>query len=417
MPPPIASALATIAGQPEAPLHNAAPASRAYGLANVDGVVDELVARFAETAPSRDLLGGTPKLQRDQLRRSGLLALSIPTAFGGLGGDWKLVLDVVRRFARVDSSVAHVFAFHHLMLATTQLFARPEQWEQWFRHTARHDWFWGNALNPLDRRTVCRRLDGWSEFSGRKSFCSGALDSEMLIVSGHRETDGSLVVAAVPTGRSGIAVIQDWDNIGQRQTDSGSVDFERVRVDDAELLLDPGPLTTPRSCLRPLIAQLILTNIYVGIAEGAFNEAREYTLREARPWHVTGLERADDDPYVLAHFGEFFVGLESLRLLADRAGAQLDLALARGTALTADERGTLAVSIATAKVAATRTGLDICNRLFEVTGARSTHAGLGLDRHWRNLRTHTLHDPVQYKIRELGEWALKSHLPAPSFYS
>ncbi|WP_084545084.1 acyl-CoA dehydrogenase family protein [Derxia gummosa] len=391
--------------------------SRAGSLADVDTVVAELVACFAESAPMRDLLGGTPKLQRDQLRASGLLGLTIPVELGGLGGSWSLALDVVRRFARVDSSVAHLFAFHHLMLATARLFGHAGQWQPWFRQTARLDWFWGNALNPLDRRTLCRRHEGWNEFSGRKSFCSGALDSEMLIVSGYTEDEGRLVVAAVPTARSGIAVLHDWDNIGQRQTDSGSVDFERVRVDDAELLRDPGPLTTPRSCLRPLVAQLILTNIYVGIAEGAYEEARRYTLREARPWHAAGFEHADDDPYVLGHFGEFFIGLESLRLLADRAGAHLDRALERGVELSVEERGALALDIACAKVAATRTGLDICNRLFEATGARSTHAALGLDRHWRNLRTHTLHDPVQYKVRELGEWALKGRLPAPSFYS
>ena len=67
--------------------------------------------------------------------------------------------------------------------------------------------------------------------------------------------------------------------------------------------------------------------------------------------------------------------------------------------------------------AATRNGLDICNRLFEVTGARATHASLRFDRHWRNLRTQTLHDPVDYRVHELGEWALSGKRPIPSFYS
>ena len=53
----------------------------------------------------------------------------------------------------------------------------------------------------------------------------------------------------------------------------------------------------------------------------------------------------------------------------------------------------------------------------KMCGARSTHAGLGLDRHWRNLRTHTLHDPIQYKVQELGEWRLTGRYPVPSFYS
>lgn len=391
------------------------PVPRATSLGDVASVAAALAGRFARTAPQRDLLGGCPKVQRDDIRASGLLALSIPQSLGGLGGAWQGTLEVVRSLARVDSSLAHLFAFHHLMLATVQLYGTQSQWETWFRHTASHDWFWGNALNPRDRRATCQRFDGGLLLSGPKSFCSGAQDSEMLVVSG--DDDGELVIAAVPTARSGITVIQDWDNMGQRQTDSGSVHFERLRIEHADVLSEPGPLSTPRSCLRSLISQAILVNIYVGIAEGAFDDARRYTLNEARPWHASGFERMEDDPYVLAQFGDFHVGLEGLRLLADRAGETLDQALALGDAITAEQRGQLALQIATAKVAATRSGLDICNRLFDVTGARSTHAALGLDRHWRNLRTHTLHDPVHYKTRELGEWVLKGQLPEPGFYS
>lgn len=107
-----------------------------------------LATEFAETAVERDEAGGTPKAQRDAIRQSGLLALSIPTQFGGLGASWSETLEVVREFARVDSSIAHVFGFQHLMLATVRLFSRRDQWQPWFEQTARKNWFWGNALNP-----------------------------------------------------------------------------------------------------------------------------------------------------------------------------------------------------------------------------------------------------------------------------
>ncbi|MFC5696614.1 acyl-CoA dehydrogenase family protein [Pseudomonas sp. GCM10022186] len=380
-------------------------------------VARELAAGFAETAAERDARGGTPKAERDAIRQSGLLSLIIPQAYGGLGQDWQTTLNVVREFARVDSSIAHVFGFQHLMLATVRLFSRPEQWQPWFQLTARNRWFWGNALNPLDTRTTVKKQDGWREFSGKKSFCSGALDSQMLIASGLDEETGKLLIAAVPTARSGISLADDWDNMGQRQTDSGSATFERVRVEENELLLDPGPLSTPFACLRPLIAQLIFTHIFLGIAEGSFEEARAYTLKEARPWFKSTASQIGEDPYVLAHYGEFWVGLESVRALVQRAATLLDAAWNQGPDLGDAQRGELALAIATAKVAATRTGLDLCSRLFEVTGARSTHAALRLDRHWRNLRTQTLHDPVDYKVRELGEWALNQTLPKPTFYS
>ncbi|MCR4542323.1 acyl-CoA dehydrogenase family protein [Pseudomonas sp. 18.1.10] len=377
-----------------------------------------LAAEFALSAVERDERGGTPKAERDALRHSGLLALSIPTQYGGLGARWSDTLGIVREFAKVDSSIAHVFGFHHLMLATVRLFSRPDQWQPWFEQTARKNWFWGNALNPLDTRTVVKDFGGWREFSGKKSFCSGASDSEMLIASAVDESaGGKLLIAAIPSGRSGITLHNDWNNIGQRQTDSGSASFERVRVEESELLLDPGPLSTPFACLRPLIAQLTFTHMFLGIAEGAFEEARNYTLTETRAWHKSSAIDVRNDPYVLHHYGEFWVALEGVRLLVERAAELLDQAWAKGPNLSEHERGQLAIAIATAKVAATRQGLELCSRLFDVTGARSTHASLRLDRHWRNLRTQSLHDPLDYKLHELGDWALNHSLPIPTFYS
>ncbi len=384
---------------------------------STEQVVQALARRFAETAAERDAAGGTPKAERDALRSSGLLSLSIPGEYGGQGANWSDTLETVRQFARVDSSIAHVYGFHHLLLATARLFARRDQWEPWYEQTARKNWFWGNALNPLDQRTTVRRFDGWYEFSGKKSFCSGALDSEMLIASGVDEETRELLIAAIPSGRAGITLNEDWNNFGQRQTDSGSTLFEKVRVEESELLRDPGPLSTPFSSLRPLLAQLIFVHLFLGLAEGAFAEATRYTLNEARPWFRSPAERASKDPYVLSHYGEFYVGLESVRLLTKQGAAFFDEAWSRGEALDAAARGKVAVATAAAKVASTRVGLDLASRLFETTGARATHGALRLDRFWRNLRTQTLHDPVDYKLQELGDWALNGDAPAPSFYS
>ena len=242
-------------------------------------IARDLAQTFSRSVVERDRKGGTPKAERDALRASGLLALSIPREFGGLNATWSQTFDVVREFARVDSSIAHVFGFHHLMLATVRLFGAPSQWQPWYELTARKNWFWGNALNPLDTRTIVKHHGSWREFSGKKSFCSGASDSQMLIASAVDEAaGGKLLIAAIPSGRTGITLHDDWHNMGQRQTDSGSATFERVRVEEGDLLLDPGPLSTPFACLRPLIAQLHFANICLGIAEGAFEEANGGTL-------------------------------------------------------------------------------------------------------------------------------------------
>ncbi|WP_242671887.1 acyl-CoA dehydrogenase family protein [Stutzerimonas kirkiae] len=381
-------------------------------------VARQLADQFATSAAERDERGGTPKAERDAIRASGLLTLNIPREYGGLGATWGETLEVVRTFARVDSSIAHVYGFQHLMLATVRLFGSTAQWQPWYEGTARHNWFWGNALNPLDKRTQVIRHQGWREFSGNKSFCSGASDSDMLIASAIDPSDDDrLLIAAIPTDRAGITLHGDWNNMGQRQTDSGSATFERVRVEENELLLDPGPLSSPFASLRPLLAQLTFVNLFLGIAEGAFEQARGYTRNEARPWFKSDASQASRDPYVLLHYGEFWAGLDAVRALTERANQLFEAAWNKAEALGEEERGQLALAIGSAKVNATRVGLDLTSRLFEVTGARATSAARRLDRFWRNLRTQTLHDPLDYRIRELGEWALNGTPPEPSFYS
>ena len=381
-------------------------------------VAAALAEAFAASAVERDRAGGTPKAERDQLRASGLLTLLIPREFGGQGASWSETLAVVRQIARVDSSLAHVFGFQHLLLATLRLFSRPEQWQAWFEQTVREGWFWGNALNPLDTRTVATAQGQTLQFSGHKSFCSGALDSDMLIASALDPPQGGrLLLAAIPTRRSGITLNADWDNMGQRQTDSGSAHFDAVRVERHELLLEPGPLSSPFAALRPLIAQLLFANLFVGVAEGALDEARRFTREQSRPWFRSPAASASEDPYILRHYGEFHAGLEASRALVERAAERLDHAWLKGEALPAQERAELAVAVGAAKVVSSRNGLDLCSRLFEVSGARATHAALGLDRFWRNLRTQTLHDPLDYRLHELGDWLLNARAPTPSFYS
>jgi len=376
----------------------------------------QLAEQFAQTAAERDKAGGNPKLERDLIRQSGLLGLSIPQQYGGQGANWKTIFQTIQSIAQVDSSLAHVYGFHHLLIATVQLFAQPEQYSSWFEHTAHNNFFWGNTLNPLDQRTKVQQLtENDFIFHGDKSFCSGSIDSDILLCSGFNDA-GKLLIAVIPTRREGVSFLGDWNNMGQRQTDSGTSHFEQVKIHKDELLLNPGPLSTPYSSLRPLIAQLIFVHLFLGVAEGAFDLARQ-TIQSQKAWSTSLAENAVNDPFTQKHFAEFYVQLESVRLLADKAIAALQAAWNIGEQLTAEQRGEVSIAIATAKIAATNSSLFITQNIFQVMGARATTAKLNLDRFWRNVRTQTLHDPIDYKYQEVGEWVLTGKVPDPSFYS
>jgi alkylation response protein AidB-like acyl-CoA dehydrogenase len=204
--------------------------------------------------------------------------------------------------------------------------------------------------------------------------------------------------------------------MGQRQTDSGTSHFEQVKIHKDELLLNPGPLSTPYSSLRPLIAQLIFVHLFLGVAEGAYQTAIEM-VKTQKAWSKSLAENAVNDPFTQKHFAEFYVQLEGLRLLAGKAIETLQAAWDVGESLTAAQHGEVSIAVATAKIAATNASLNITQNIFQVMGARATTAQLNLDRFWRNVRTQTLHDPIDYKYQEIGEWVLTSKVPDPSFYS
>jgi alkylation response protein AidB-like acyl-CoA dehydrogenase len=382
-------------------------------------VADALAQRLAASAAARDQAGGHAAQERQWLRDSGLLTLSVPAAYGGQGASWRVVLEVVRILARADGALAHLFGFHHLQLAGLTLYGSEEQRERLLALSVSEHIFWGNALNPLDKR-VRAGLDsqrGGFVLDGIKSFSSGSVGADWLTVSAWDADSNSALIGVLPTSAPGVRVEADWDAFGQRQTDSGNVHLTDVFLPFDLVLQQPGTTPTPQATLRSQLAQLIMTNLYLGIAEGAFDAARNYTRDEARAWFASGVDRAADDSLIQHRYGQLWLLLAPARALADAAAPLLDAAFDKGAQLTFEDRGEVAVAVATAKCLAHRAGVDISSQMFELMGARATSLRYGYDRFWRNVRVHTLHDPIDYKLRDLGRHALDGALPLPTAYS
>ncbi|MET3135084.1 alkylation response protein AidB-like acyl-CoA dehydrogenase [Oxalobacteraceae bacterium GrIS 1.11] len=380
-------------------------------------IATELAKRLAGSANERDRSGGHAAAEREWIRESGLLTLSIPLEFGGQGAPWTTVYQVIRILARADSALAHVFGFHHLQVAGISLYGNASQQRRLLTLTVEQRLFWGNALNPLDRRTTATEAQDGYTLDGIKSFSSGSVGSDWLTISAWHAASQTALIGVVPTRQPGIVVQPDWDAFGQRQTDSGNVHFTQVHLAADLVLQAPAHTPTPQATLRSQVAQLIMSNLYLGIGEGAFAAAREYTRDQSKAWFASGLAKASDDPLIQHRYGQLWLHLRPAALLADHAALELDKALAKGALLSARERGELAIASAEAKCLAHRAAIEISSQMFELTGARSTSAKYGYDRFWRNARVHTLHDPVDYKYRDLGRYALDGALPEPTPYS
>ncbi len=385
------------------------------------GVFTEPVLALANTlaasAAERDRAGGTALAERALLRRSGLLTLAIPAAHGGQQAAWPLIFRILRRLAQADSSLAHLFGFQHLQVASVLLFGSEAQQARFLGEAVEKRWFWGNAVNARDTRLQAARTDDGIEIDGVKGFCSGAPDSDVLNVSvvlGPDPTDR--LFAVVPTSRAGITVLGDWDNMGQRQTDSGNVEFRRVRIAHDEILGPPGVASSPRATLRNLIGQIVLTEIYLGNALGALRAAIEHLRAHTQPWPMAGVERAEDDRLLQLRAGEMWSALQAATALSNQTNERFQQAWEQGFALTADSRGALAIDVAAARTQAARTALHVTSQIFELVGARGTASKHNLDRYWRNVRVHTLHDPLDYRHQGIGAWLLAGDVPNPYGY-
>jgi alkylation response protein AidB-like acyl-CoA dehydrogenase len=372
-----------------------------------------VAAVLAKDALERDRAGAEPLEEAQLLRDARLPALLLPTTVGGAGLGWATALRVVREIAVADGSIAQLLGYHYVNVANLWWVGGLDRWGPL---SAAGQWLWGDAVNPTDPDLVLVRDGAGYRLSGRKSFATGVSSGDASVVAG--AVDGEPLLVVVPRDAPGLEPGGDWDNLGQRLSASGSVTFTDVAIGPEQVLGGLGhDAATPRSSLVTPAIQAVFGAFYLGVAQGALATARDYTRGTSRPWILSDSPSATADPYVLATYGRLVAATRAVEALADAVAEHLDRADAAGDALTWDARGELAEHVAALKVVATDVALDVTSTIFEVTGARATSNAVGLDRFWRNVRTHTLHDPVAYKRREVGDHYLNGTYPPFTLYT
>ncbi|KAM0169788.1 hypothetical protein ACHAPF_009673 [Botrytis cinerea] len=390
----------------------------------------EISQIFSKDAAKRDIDNKTPRDEVSLLKSSGLLKILGPKKYGGGGQSWDIGYKVIREVAKGDGSLGMLLGYHLLWSTTANVVGTDEQIDRLQKEIIENNYFMGGAVNPRDSDLSIKSDGDNIVFNGQKHFNTGGVVSDMTILEGVLEGTGKHIFAAVPTRQPGIQFAHNWNNIGLRLTESGSVKIENVRVSWEDALgwnaqtKEPLPqiLTVPFATLLLPTIQLVFANFYIGISLGAIESAAKYTTTYTRAWPFGGdnKDSATEEWYILERYGTFHAHLSAVVALADSTGKKLTDIYAKHQgerSVSARERGELAEAVAAVKVVATDVGLNVTSGVFEMTGARATSKNVGLDRFWRDIRTHSLHDPVAYKKRELGRWALLGEIPEPTWYT
>ncbi|EMF15354.1 acyl-CoA dehydrogenase NM domain-like protein [Sphaerulina musiva SO2202] len=398
---------------------------------------------LGQDAAQRDIANKSPKAEVALLKSAGLLKVLGPKKYGGGEQSWETGYKVIREVAKTDGSLGMLLGYHLLWSTTANVVGTDEQQESVQEVIIRNNFFVGGAVNPRDNDLKITDDGNEIVFHGSKNFNTGGVVSDLTVLEGVLDGTEDHIFTLVKTDQPGIQFAHNWDNVGLRLTESGSVKIDNIRVPWTDALgwdattkrPIPEVLGIPFASLLLPTIQLVFSNFYLGIAQGALGAATQYTRNGTRAWPYGGdnKDKATDEWYILERYGEYRAHLAAADALADRAGAEIanlyreaghngltngNHALSsRRAVITAQRRGEVAATVAHVKVVTTDTGLAVTSGIFEMLGARATGRKYGFDRYWRDIRTHSLHDPVAYKKREVGRYQLLGEIPEPTWYT
>ena len=369
-----------------------------------------LADAFREGAAGRDRNRRLPHDEIERFSASGLWAITVPREHGGAGVNAGTLAEVTALISAADGSLGQIPQNHFFVVEAIRLTATEAQKRRWFGRVLAGERF-GNALSEVgtrdvhDYRTTLRRENGRLRLDGRKFYSTGALFAHTVAALARTEA-GQLVFSLVDPTTPGLALHDDWSGIGQRTTGSGTTVFEDVTVDEADVIPFGDAFDRPTP-MGPL-AQILHAAVDIGIGREAIAETVGFVHRHARPWIDADAPRASDDPYTVALVGELVIRQHAADALLARAGLLVDAAM---RAPDAETVARASIAVAEAKALGTEAALNAANRLHELGGTRSALAAHDLDRHWRNVRTHTLHDPARWKYAAIGNYHLNGVRP------
>ena len=407
------SALATLdvdANEFRAPPLRSPPARRIRDDAEALAVAEEISAELKKRAIERDRDRILPYEEMDLVSDAGLLAITVPKAYGGAEVRAETVARVIAALSRADGSIGQIPQNHFFMLEGLRLEGSEEQ-KRFFYQRALAGERLGNALSETgtktahDHATRLSRDGAIYRLNGRKFYSTGVLFAHWVAVVANDEENVSRFVF-VPRDTDGITIIDDWSGFGQRITGSGTTILEDVPVHPFSILSFSALFDRPTS-MGPF-AQIMHAAVEQGIAEAALADTVQFVRTSARPYKDARVDRASDDPYTVAIAGELKIRVDASSALLARAGTFVDRAQAQPSV---EAIAAASVAVAESKIASTEAALLVASKLIELAGSSATLAKHGLDRYWRNARTHTVHDPVRWKYRAVGDYWLNGVNP------
>ena len=358
--------------------------------------------KFAVRAQTIDREARFPFENYEDLRDSGLLALTVPREHGGIGADSLTYAVILSRVAKGCASTGLTFNMHCAIVDFLLQLASPDQQQRFFKAVVDDGAIFASITSEpgssfrdkLAIRTSIRRENGRYRLNGTKHFCSLSTGATYYftwsLLDGAADLTDGLLNVLIRADQPGVEIIHDWDTIGMRGTVSNSIRFHDVEILPENVVGEPGAILGKDMS----IWSLGYTGVYFGIAEAAYEFCVEYVKKT----QFRGMSGSlASDARIQRQIGEMATLLESARRAVERLG------MVRGNA----DKVELTFILNQAKYLATEAAKEIAERAIRLTGGRGLLRSLPLERHFRDALAGVVMPPANDRCMEtVGKIAL-----------
>lgn len=389
----------------------AGPTSRYEELA---GRFRPLFAEIATGAVQRELTRTLPEAEIRKLKQAGIGALRVPEAEGGFGASLPELFNILIELSEADSNITQSLRGHFGFVEDIVNKAPGAIRKRWTERIRRGE-IAGNAwteIGPAKQEAFSTRIsykDGKLVLNGAKYYTTGSLYADWIDV-GATGLSGEGITVLVRRDDPGVNVIDDWDGFGQTLTASGTTTFTDAQVDPDDVVVDENKFRYGAAFF-----QTVHLATLAGIGRAIANDTARAVAQRTRHFSNAAGPRSSQDPQILQVVGRIRSNAYVATAIVLQVAAAIERAYQARFAgdaeaeLRANEIAELETSQALGVL--TNLILESSTILFDTLGASAAKKPAGLDRHWRNARTLSSHNPRIYKDRIVGDYAVNGTPP------
>jgi alkylation response protein AidB-like acyl-CoA dehydrogenase len=334
--------------------------------------------RFAARAARYDAEASFPYENYADLHASGLLALTVPRAYGGVGADSVTYVHALREIAKGCSATGLTFNMHATVTSFIGALGTEAQKRRYFGEIVSRGARIASITSEPEQsfrdrfvlNTVFRPVDNGYHVTGVKQFCSLGDAADYYFVTGIVEGETRAVTgsisALVPSADAGVKIEGRWNATGMRGTISHTIRYDSFVAPDAVIGGRGELLTIDLSGFA-----LGYAAVYLGVGEAAFEFMVDYAKTRTQKPDPTPLSH---HPLVQRTLAEVGTAIRAARLLVHDAARLRD----------GGDKAATMLAVNQAKAYAAEVGVRATEQALRLAGGRGILKDLPLERWHRD---------------------------------